>query len=56
MGDPIEVLPAVFHALWHGHLAAPLDVPLNERALVSPGTDGTNGLTGTGFPGSGDGR
>ncbi|MET7695125.1 TnsA-like heteromeric transposase endonuclease subunit [Streptomyces sp. NPDC005483] len=35
VGDPIEVLPAVFHALWHGQLTTPLDVPLQERALVS---------------------
>ncbi|WP_328759956.1 TnsA-like heteromeric transposase endonuclease subunit [Streptomyces sp. NBC_00271] len=56
VGDPIEVLPAVFHALWHGHLAAPLDVPLNERVLVSPGADGANGHGGTGGPGSRDGR
>ncbi|MEU8718259.1 TnsA-like heteromeric transposase endonuclease subunit [Streptomyces sp. NPDC048663] len=33
-GDPIEVLPAVFHALWHGHLTTPLDTPLHERVLV----------------------
>jgi hypothetical protein len=37
VGDPIEVLPAVFHALWHGHLATPLNVPLHERVLVGPG-------------------
>lgn len=53
VGDPIEVLPAVFHALWHGHLTAPLDVPLNERVLVSTGVGGANGRGG---PGSGDGR
>ncbi|MHC3475543.1 TnsA-like heteromeric transposase endonuclease subunit [Streptomyces sp. 7R007] len=38
VGDPIEVMPAVFHALWHGQLTTPLDVPLQERALLSPGT------------------
>ncbi|MDH6513737.1 hypothetical protein M2163_009291 [Streptomyces sp. SAI-135] len=38
VGDPIEVLPAVFHALWHGQLTTPLDVPLQERALISPAT------------------
>ncbi|MGY3783769.1 TnsA-like heteromeric transposase endonuclease subunit [Streptomyces antibioticus] len=37
-GDPIEVLPAVFHALWHGHLTTPLDIPLHERVLVSTGS------------------
>ncbi|WP_229358900.1 TnsA-like heteromeric transposase endonuclease subunit, partial [Streptomyces sp. UNOB3_S3] len=43
IGDPIEVLPAVFHALWRGRLTAPLDVPLHERALVhvaGPGAEG----------------
>lgn len=38
VGDPIEVLPAAFHALWHGHLHVPLDKPLHERVLVQPGT------------------
>ncbi|MGW2602089.1 TnsA-like heteromeric transposase endonuclease subunit [Streptomyces klenkii] len=33
-GDPVEVLPAVFHALWAGQLTAPLDVPLHEHVLV----------------------
>ncbi|WP_245001450.1 TnsA-like heteromeric transposase endonuclease subunit [Streptomyces alfalfae] len=33
-GDPVEVLPAIFHALWHGHLTACLDTPLHERVLV----------------------
>ncbi len=53
VGDPIEVLPAVFHALWHGHLTAPLDVPLDERVLVSTGAGGANGHGG---PGSGEGQ
>ncbi|MFF8513596.1 TnsA-like heteromeric transposase endonuclease subunit [Streptomyces sp. NPDC015492] len=35
-GDPIEVLPAVFHALWHGRVAADLEMPLHERVLVGP--------------------
>ncbi|MGW5450246.1 TnsA-like heteromeric transposase endonuclease subunit [Streptomyces asiaticus] len=35
-GDPIEVLPAVFHALWHGQLTADLDTPLHERVPVGP--------------------
>ncbi|MFF8136998.1 MULTISPECIES: TnsA-like heteromeric transposase endonuclease subunit [Streptomyces] len=35
-GDPIEVLPAVFHALWHGQLTAGLDTPLHERVPVGP--------------------
>ncbi|WP_372516092.1 TnsA-like heteromeric transposase endonuclease subunit [Streptantibioticus ferralitis] len=37
VGYPIEVLPAVFHALWHGHLTTPLQTPLHERVLVGPG-------------------
>jgi hypothetical protein len=53
VGDPIEVLPAVFHSLWHGHLTTPLDVPLNERVLVSTGAGDANGRGG---PDSGDGR
>ncbi|MFJ4585179.1 TnsA-like heteromeric transposase endonuclease subunit [Streptomyces echinatus] len=36
VGDPIEVLPCVFHALWHGRLTAGLDTPLHERVLVGP--------------------
>jgi hypothetical protein len=35
-GDPLEVLPAVFHALWHGRVTADLDTPLHERVLVGP--------------------
>ncbi|WP_369780701.1 TnsA-like heteromeric transposase endonuclease subunit [Streptomyces sp. R33] len=37
VGDQIEVLPAAFHALWHGHLSVPLDRPLHERVLVQVG-------------------
>jgi hypothetical protein len=36
IGDPIEVLPCVFHALWHGQLTACLDTPLHERVPVCP--------------------
>ena len=36
-GDPIEVLPPVFHLLWRGRLAADLSRPLNDRTLVSAG-------------------
>ncbi|MFC4326502.1 TnsA-like heteromeric transposase endonuclease subunit [Streptomyces andamanensis] len=36
VGDPIEVLPCVFHALWHGRLTVDLDTPLHERILVGP--------------------
>ncbi|MEU0036126.1 TnsA-like heteromeric transposase endonuclease subunit [Streptomyces sp. NPDC006333] len=35
VGDPIGVLPAVFHALWSGVLAADLSVPLHERTQVT---------------------
>ncbi|MEQ6028284.1 TnsA-like heteromeric transposase endonuclease subunit [Streptomyces salinarius] len=34
VGDPLQVLPAVYHALWSGWLAARLDEPLSERALL----------------------
>ncbi|WP_326794077.1 TnsA-like heteromeric transposase endonuclease subunit [Streptomyces sp. NBC_01808] len=34
VGDPLRVLPAVYHALWCGHLTTPLDEPLHEEALV----------------------
>lgn len=53
VGDPVEVLPVVFHALWHGKLTTDLETPLHERVLVSTGADGANGRGG---PGSGDGR
>ncbi|MEW2120890.1 TnsA-like heteromeric transposase endonuclease subunit [Streptomyces sp. NPDC005474] len=35
LGDPAEVLPVVFHALWNGDLSAPLDAPLHERVTVT---------------------
>lgn len=35
-GDPIEVLPAVFHALWYGQLTTDLETPLHERILLGP--------------------
>ncbi|MEU1124982.1 TnsA-like heteromeric transposase endonuclease subunit [Streptomyces sp. NPDC005899] len=35
-GDPIEVLPVVFHALWHGRVTAAMEAPLHERVLVGP--------------------
>ncbi|MFF1408073.1 TnsA-like heteromeric transposase endonuclease subunit [Streptomyces sp. NPDC058294] len=46
VGDPIAVLPAVFHALWHGHLAACLDTPLHECVLVGPRGWSSPGRTG----------
>jgi hypothetical protein len=36
-GDPVEVLPRVFHLLWRGRLAADLSRPLSDRTLVSAG-------------------
>ncbi|MEU5403892.1 TnsA-like heteromeric transposase endonuclease subunit [Streptomyces californicus] len=35
LGDPVQVFPVVFHALWHGDLSAPLDAPLHERVNVT---------------------
>ncbi|MEV7129631.1 TnsA-like heteromeric transposase endonuclease subunit [Streptomyces sp. NPDC093260] len=46
VGDPIEVLPCVFHALWHGQLTAGLDTPLHERVLVGPRGWSNPGKTG----------
>ncbi|WP_227024937.1 TnsA-like heteromeric transposase endonuclease subunit [Streptomyces tsukubensis] len=34
VGDPLQVLPAVYHALWCGHLTTSLDEPLHEEALI----------------------
>jgi hypothetical protein len=47
VGDPIAVLPAVFHALWHGQLTTPLQTPLHERVFVGP-----HGWSGPGTTGS----
>ncbi|OVZ99442.1 hypothetical protein B9W64_38015 [Streptomyces sp. CS159] len=44
-GDPIEVLPCAFHALWHGQLTADLTTPLHERVLVSPRGSDSPGKT-----------
>ncbi|MEV0281325.1 TnsA-like heteromeric transposase endonuclease subunit [Streptomyces sp. NPDC050610] len=35
LGDPVQVFPVIFHALWHGGVSAPLDVPLHERVTVT---------------------
>ncbi|WDV34430.1 TnsA-like heteromeric transposase endonuclease subunit [Streptomyces sp. AD16] len=35
LGDPIAVLPAVFHLLWAGRLRADLSKPLTDTTLVS---------------------
>lgn len=40
VGDPLQVLPAVYHALWSGWLATRLDEPLSERALLCTHRDG----------------
>ncbi|MFF6853597.1 TnsA-like heteromeric transposase endonuclease subunit [Streptomyces antimycoticus] len=34
VGDPLQVLPGVYHALWSGCLATRLDEPLHDRALI----------------------
>ncbi|WP_424871657.1 hypothetical protein [Streptomyces sp. SAI-229] len=44
--DPIEVLPAFFHALWHGQLTVGLDALLHERVLVGPRDWSSPGKTG----------
>lgn len=36
-GDPIAVLPVLFHLLWRGELAVDLTVPLHPSALVGLG-------------------
>ncbi|MGP4001138.1 TnsA-like heteromeric transposase endonuclease subunit [Streptomyces sp. 8N706] len=46
VGDPIEVLPAVFHALWHRQVTTDLDTPLHERVLVGPRSWSGSGKTG----------
>ncbi|MFD3659293.1 TnsA-like heteromeric transposase endonuclease subunit [Streptomyces sp. NPDC058659] len=35
-GDPIAVLPVLFHLLWRHELAVDLSVPLHAASLVSP--------------------
>ncbi|WP_371476392.1 TnsA-like heteromeric transposase endonuclease subunit [Kitasatospora sp. NBC_00315] len=37
VGNPLVVLPVVYHALWARRLRAPLDRPLHGGVLVSPG-------------------
>ncbi|MFI8345633.1 hypothetical protein ACIF8W_37040 [Streptomyces sp. NPDC085639] len=34
IGDPLVVLPALFHALWVGRLSADLGVPMHEAMPV----------------------
>lgn len=38
VGDPVEVMPVLFHALWHGWLAVSLERPLHQGVLVGPGS------------------
>ncbi|MFG3013834.1 hypothetical protein ACGFZB_26040 [Streptomyces cinerochromogenes] len=35
-GGPVEVLPAVFHALWPRQPTTDLNTPLHERVLAGP--------------------
>lgn len=51
VGDPIEVLPCVFHALWHSRLSVSLDEPLHERVLVRTSVAGAEGATACGEAG-----
>jgi hypothetical protein len=37
VGDPIVVLPVVFHLLWRGVLGADLSLPLADQSVVSGG-------------------
>jgi hypothetical protein len=39
VGDPIAVLPVLFHLLWRHELAVDLSVPLHPGALVSAAAD-----------------
>jgi len=51
IGDPIEVLPCVFHALWHARLSVSLEEPLHERVLVRTSVAGVEGATACGEAG-----
>lgn len=35
VGDPVAVLPVLFHLMWRGKLGADLSLVLLERAVVS---------------------
>jgi hypothetical protein len=37
-GDPVAVLPVLFHLLWAHELTVDLSVPLHPGTVVSPGT------------------
>ncbi|MFD7678475.1 TnsA-like heteromeric transposase endonuclease subunit [Streptomyces sp. NPDC060187] len=47
-GDPLQVLPVVYHALWAGKLAASLEVPLDGHTLVRAGPDAGGGSSDSG--------
>lgn len=36
VGDPMAVLPVLFHLLWRQELVVDLSVPLHQAAVVSP--------------------
>jgi hypothetical protein len=37
VGDPIAVLPVLYHLLWRGELVTDLSVPLHEASMVTRG-------------------
>ncbi|MEV0443955.1 TnsA-like heteromeric transposase endonuclease subunit [Streptomyces spectabilis] len=37
VGDPVRVLPVLFHLLWSHELTVDMSVPLHAESLVSPG-------------------
>ena len=39
VGDPVAVLPTVFHLLWTGRLCCDLDEPLTDHSMVWRGND-----------------
>ncbi|MFD4529496.1 TnsA-like heteromeric transposase endonuclease subunit [Streptomyces sp. NPDC058470] len=43
VGEPLQVLPAVYHALWCGRLTTSLDEPLHEEALVCADAERSGG-------------
>ncbi|MEU8472176.1 TnsA-like heteromeric transposase endonuclease subunit [Streptomyces sp. NPDC029006] len=42
-GEVLAALPVLYHALWHGRLAADLTRPLGEHTLVAPGPTAGDG-------------
>lgn len=55
-GNPLVVLPVVYHALWAHRLEVPLDRPLRAGVLVSPGLTGAGPVAGVAAAGAGVGR